>query len=245
MKIFPAIDLKGGRVVRLTQGDYGRVTQYAVEPEEAARSFVEAGAKYVHIVDLDGAKDGTTANLSTVARVLRDGCLFAEVGGGIRDRARIEAYLAAGASRVIWGTAAVNDRAFLEEAVKAYGARVAVGVDARDGRVATHGWLRTSDTPAVGFCATLRDAGVRTVIYTDISRDGRLAGANLEVYQALCTLEGLDIVASGGVSTLEDIAALRDLGLYGCILGKALYAGRLDLGAAIATARSAKEAGAC
>ena len=180
MKIFPAIDLKGGRVVRLTQGDYGRVTQYAVEPEEAARSFVEAGAKYVHIVDLDGAQDGTTANLSTVARVLRDGRLFAEVGGGIRDRARIEAYLTR-ASRVILGTAAVNDRAFLEEAVQAYGARVAVGVDARDGRVAVDGWQTVTALDGVEFCQRLRDMGVATVIYTDIARDGAMRGVNLEI----------------------------------------------------------------
>lgn len=229
MKIFPAIDLKGGRVVRLTQGDYGRVTQYAVEPEEAARSFVEAGAKYVHIVDLDGAKDGTTANLSTVARVLRDGRLFAEVGGGIRDRARIEAYLAAGASRVILGTAAVNDRAFLEEAVKAYGARVAVGVDARDGRVAVDGWQTVTALDGVEFCQRLRDMGVATVIYTDIARDGAMRGVNLEIYRTLLGIKGLEIVASGGVSTLEDVRALRDMGVPAAIVGKALYSGALNL----------------
>lgn len=229
MKIFPAIDLKGGRVVRLTQGDYGRVTQYAVEPEEAARSFVEAGAKDVHIVDLDGAKDGTTANLSTVARVLRDGRLFAEVGGGIRDRARIEAYLAAGASRVILGTAAVNDRAFLEEAVKAYGARVAVGVDARDGRVAVDGWQTVTALDGVEFCQRLRDMGVATVIYTDIARDGAMRGVNLEIYRTLLGIEGLEIVASGGVSTLEDVRALRDMGVPAAIVGKALYSGALNL----------------
>ena len=229
MKIFPAIDLKGGRVVRLTQGDYGRVTQYAVEPEEAARSFVEAGAKYVHIVDLDGAKDGTTANLSTVARVLRDGRLFAEVGGGIRDRARIEAYLAAGASRVILGTAAVNDRAFLEEAVKAYGARVAVGVDARDGRVAVDGWQTVTALDGVEFCQRLRDMGVATVIYTDIARDGAMRGVNLEIYRTLLGIKGLEIVASGGVSTLEDVRALREMGVPAAIVGKALYSGALNL----------------
>ena len=229
MKIFPAIDLKDGRVVRLTQGDYGRVTQYAVEPEEAARSFVEAGAKYVHIVDLDGAKDGTTANLSTVARVLRDGRLFAEVGGGIRDRARIEAYLAAGASRVILGTAAVNDRAFLEEAVKAYGARVAVGVDAREGRVAVDGWQTVTALDGVEFCQRLRDMGVATVIYTDIARDGAMRGVNLEIYRTLLGIKGLEIVASGGVSTLEDVRALRDMGVPAAIVGKALYSGALNL----------------
>ena len=229
MKIFPAIDLKGGRVVRLTQGDYGRVTQYAVEPEEAARSFVEAGAKYVHIVDLDGAKDGTTANLSTVARVLRDGRLFAEVGGGIRDRARIEAYLAAGASRVILGTAAVNDRAFLEEAVKAYGARVAVGVDAREGRVAVDGWQTVTALDGVEFCQRLRDMGVATVIYTDIARDGAMRGVNLEIYRTLLGIKGLEIVASGGVSTLEDVRALREMGVPAAIVGKALYSGALNL----------------
>ena len=229
MKIFPAIDLKGGRVVRLTQGDYGRVTQYAVEPEEAARSFVEAGAKYVHIVDLDGAKDGTTANLSTVACVLRDGRLFAEVGGGIRDRARIEAYLAAGASRVILGTAAVNDRAFLEEAVKAYGARVAVGVDAREGRVAVDGWQTVTALDGVEFCQRLRDMGVATVIYTDIARDGAMRGVNLEIYRTLLGIKGLEIVASGGVSTLEDVRALRDMGVPAAIVGKALYSGALNL----------------
>ena len=238
MKIFPAIDLKGGRVVRLTQGDYGRVTQYAVEPEEAARSFVEAGAKYVHIVDLDGAKDGTTANLSTVARVLRDGRLFAEVGGGIRDRARIEAYLAAGASRVILGTAAVNDRAFLEEAVKAYGARVAVGVDARDGRVAVDGWQTVTALDGVEFCQRLHDMGVATVIYTDIARDGAMRGANAALYgEIMAAYPEIKLIASGGVSGMEDIARLRALDLYGAIVGKAYYTGAIDLKKAVEAAK--------
>ncbi|HIU20049.1 MAG TPA: 1-(5-phosphoribosyl)-5-[(5-phosphoribosylamino)methylideneamino]imidazole-4-carboxamide isomerase [Candidatus Limiplasma stercoravium] len=244
MLILPAIDLRGGRVVRLTQGDYERMTVYGDDPASTARGFEAAGAAWLHMVDLDGAKDGNPQNRAVIAQVCGGG-LKVEVGGGMRSERDVQDTLALGVSRVILGTLALTDFALLKRLVARYGERIAVGVDARDGCVATHGWLRTSDTPAVGFCATLRDAGVRTVIYTDISRDGRLAGANLEVYQALCTLEGLDIVASGGVSTLEDIAALRDLGLYGCILGKALYAGRLDLGAAIAMARSAKEAGAC
>ena len=244
MLILPAIDLRGGRVVRLTQGDYERMTVYGDDPASTARGFEAAGAAWLHMVDLDGAKDGNPQNRAVIAQVCGGG-LKVEVGGGMRSERDVQDTLALGVSRVILGTLALTDFALLKRLVARYGERIAVGVGARDGREATHGWLRTSDTPAVGFCATLRDAGVRTVIYTDISRDGRLAGANLEVYQALCTLEGLDIVASGGVSTLEDIAALRDLGLYGCILGKALYAGRLDLGAASATARSAKEAGAC
>lgn len=229
MKIFPAIDLQGGRVVRLTQGDYGRVTRYDVEPEEAARSFVRAGAKYVHIVDLDGAKDGSVANLATIARVLRDGRLFAEVGGGIRDMARVEAYLAAGAERVILGTAAVNDEAFLAEAVKTHGARVAVGVDARDGRVAVNGWQTVTSLNSVEFCRRLRDMGVSTVIYTDISRDGAMRGVNLDIYRTLIAVDGLEIVASGGVSTLEDVRALRDMGVPAAIVGKALYSGALRL----------------
>ena len=236
MEIFPAIDLKGGRVVRLFQGDYDQVTQYDLAPEEAAGRFAAAGAKNLHVVDLDGAKDGALSNFDTVASILRSADLFVEIGGGIRDEARIARYLEAGAGRVILGTAAVNNFPFLTEMVQRYGDKIAVGVDARDGFVAVDGWLTVTALEGFDFCRRVRDIGVKTVIYTDIARDGAMQGANLAAYKKLTALEGLDIVASGGVSSLDEIAALRDMGLYGAILGKALYTGVLDLRAVLEAA---------
>ena len=237
MKIFPAIDLRGGRVVRLTRGDYGKTTEYAISPCEAAESFVQAGAGCIHIVDLDGAKDGTLSNYETIREVLSGGKLFAEVGGGIRDESRIASYLDAGAGRVILGTAAVNNFPFLVEMVKKYGEKIAVGVDARDGRVAVDGWLTVTELDSVEFCRRVRDIGVKTVIYTDISRDGAMRGTNLEIYGTLVKIEGLDIVASGGVSTMADITGLRNMGVPAAIVGKALYTGALQLADVLVEAR--------
>ncbi|MGN0964253.1 MAG: 1-(5-phosphoribosyl)-5-[(5-phosphoribosylamino)methylideneamino]imidazole-4-carboxamide isomerase [Dysosmobacter sp.] len=229
MQIFPAIDLSGGQVVRLYQGDYDRMTVYGQDPCAAARTFLEAGAKYLHLVDLDGARDGTTANFDSIAAIARQGGLYIEVGGGIRTEDRIRQYLDLGVGRCILGTIAVKDFAFTERMAQKYGDRIAVGVDARDGYVAVNGWKELSREWGVDFCRRLRDAGVRTVIYTDISRDGAERGTNLEVYRELAEISGLDITASGGVSSLEELRTLRDMGTRAAILGKALYTGRLDL----------------
>lgn len=229
MQIFPAIDLSGGQVVRLYQGDYDQMTVYGQDPCAAARTFLEAGAKYLHLVDLDGARDGTTANFDSIAAIARQGGLYIEVGGGIRTEDRIRQYLDLGVGRCILGTIAVKDFAFTECMAQKYGDRIAVGVDARDGYVAVNGWKELSRERGVDFCRRLRDAGVRTVIYTDISRDGAEQGTNLEVYRELADISGLDITASGGVSSLEELRALRDMGTRAAILGKALYTGRLDL----------------
>ena len=237
MQIFPAIDLSGGQVVRLYQGDYDQMTVYGQDPCAAARTFLEAGAKYLHLVDLDGARDGTTANFDSIAAIARQGGLYIEVGGGIRTEDRIRQYLDLGVGRCILGTIAVNDFAFTERMAQKYGGRIAVGVDARDGYVAVNGWKELSRERGVDFCRRLRDAGVRTVIYTDISRDGAEQGTNLEVYRELADISGLDITASGGVSSLEELRALRDMGTRAAILGKALYTGRLDLKTVLAEFR--------
>ena len=229
MQIFPAIDLSGGQVVRLYQGDYGRMTVYGQDLCAAARTFLEAGANYLHLVDLDGARDGTTANFGSIAAIARQGGLYIEVGGGIRTEDRIRQYLDLGVGRCILGTIAVKDFTFTERMAQKYGGRIAVGVDARDGYVAVNGWKELSRERGVDFCRRLRDAGVRTVIYTDISRDGAEQGTNLEVYRELADISGLDITASGGVSSPEELRALRDMGTRAAILGKALYTGRLDL----------------
>ena len=239
MQIFPAIDLSGGQVVRLYQGDYDQMTVYGQDPCAAARTFLEAGAKYLHLVDLDGARDGTTANFGSIAAIARQGGLYIEVGGGIRTEDRIRQYLDLGVGRCILGTIAVKDFTFTERMAQKYGGRIAVGVDARDGYVAVNGWKELSRERGVDFCRRLRDAGVRTVIYTDISRDGAEQGTNLDVYRELADISGLDITASGGVSSLEELRALRDMGTRAAILGKALYTGRLDLKTVI------EEVGAC
>lgn len=238
MQIFPAIDLRGGQVVRLYQGDYDRETVYAQDPCAVARDFLAAGAGYLHVVDLDGARDGTLANFDAVAAIAKQGGLYIEVGGGIRDEDRIRRYLDLGVGRCILGTIAVKDFAFTERMAK-YGDRIAVGVDARDGYVAVSGWKELSAERGVDFCRRLRDAGVKTVIYTDISRDGAEQGTNLDLYQQLAEIQGLDITASGGVSSIEELKELQRIGTRAAILGKALYTGRLDLKTVIA------EVGAC
>ena len=200
MQIFPAIDLRGGQVVRLYQGDYDQETVYAADPCAVARDFLAAGARYLHVVDLDGARDGTLANFETIAALV---CIL--------------------------GTIAVKDFAFTERMAQKYGARIAVGVDARDGFVAVSGWKELSEERGVDFCRRLRDAGVKTVIYTDISRDGAEQGTNLDLYRELAGIEGLDITASGGVSSIEELRELQTIGTKAAILGKALYTGRLDL----------------
>lgn len=229
MQIFPAIDLSGGQVVRLYQGDYDRMTVYGQDPCATARDFLAAGARHLHVVDLDGAKDGTLANQESIAAIARQGGLFIEVGGGIRTEDRIRQYLDLGVSRCILGTVAVKDFAFTARMAEKYGSQIAVGVDARDGFVAVNGWKELSAERGVDFCRRLHEAGVQTVIYTDISRDGAEQGTNLAVYRQLSQISGLEITASGGVSSLEELRELEAIGVRAAILGKALYTGRLDL----------------
>lgn len=239
MKLFPAIDLRDGKAVRLFQGDYDRMTVYDSNPVAVARSFREKGAENLHVVDLDGAKDGQLVNFKTIRNIIKEAGMFVEVGGGIRDESRIAQYLELGVGRVILGTAAVMDFPFLVSMVEKYGDQIAVGVDAKDGLVAINGWKVVTDIPSLDFCRRLRDVGVKTVIYTDIAKDGGLQGTNMEVYWDLAEIAGLSIVASGGISFLHEIRELAKT-VDGAILGKALYTGDLDLAEAI---RAASEGG--
>ncbi len=229
MQIFPATDILGGKVVRLTKGDYNQVKIYADSPAEMALEFMKDGATNLHMVDLDGAKDGAPVNFDAIKEAAKIKDLFIEVGGGIRDMKRIEDYINLGVKRVILGTAAIRNYPFVEEAVKEFGNAVAVGVDAKDGFVAVSGWQETTSVKSVEFCKKLRDTGVATVIYTDISKDGMLSGTNLEIYKELSEIKGLDIVASGGITFAHEIETLRDMNIYGAIVGKAVYEGKLSL----------------
>jgi phosphoribosylformimino-5-aminoimidazole carboxamide ribotide isomerase len=233
MQLFPSIDLRGGQVVRLTQGDFDRMDVYSDHPADIAREFREAGAQNLHVVDLDGAKTGEMVNLPAIREILAAGNPFIEVGGGIRDEARICRYLELGVARVILGTVAVDDFDFTAAMIKKYGDKIAVGVDAKDGNVAVRGWLNKTDVDALEFCQRLCDAGISTIIYTDISKDGAMAGTNLELYQILQNKLSCDITASGGISSLEELKILRDMGLYAAILGKSLYTGAIDLKEAV------------
>lgn len=229
MKIYPAIDIKGGQVVRLRQGDYAQVDTYATNPVDIALDFEKKGATHLHVVDLDGAKDDTLANYHVICDIRANTSLFIEVGGGIRDEERIAKYIDAGINRVILGTIALENPAFVAEMVQHYGEKIAVGVDAKNGKVAIKGWLEIADQDAFAFCQTMQSCGVATIIYTDISKDGMMEGSNLSAYQTLCEQIGCDIIASGGVSTLAEIEILRSLGVAGVIVGKALYEGNLSL----------------
>lgn len=237
MILFPAIDLYDGKAVRLFKGDYAQMTVYSHNPTQIARDFEAKGAKYVHLVDLEGAKDGTTPNLDIVKQIAGETSLFTEIGGGIRNMETVRAYLENGVDRVILGTAAVNDEAFLKEAIAAYGERIAVGVDVKDGFVAIKGWTENSQYSCFDFCRKMVDLGVKYLICTDISKDGAMQGTNRELYRQLSEKFAVNITASGGVSTLEDIRALRQMGLYGAIIGKAYYNGAIDLVAALEAAK--------
>ena len=237
MLILPAIDLYEGRAVRLLRGDYEKMTVYSDDPVAVARDFLAAGATEIHVVDLEGARDGTTPNLAVVRAIAAIPGLTVEVGGGIRTMDTVRAYLEAGVSRVILGTAAVTDEAFLRAALAEFPEAVAVGVDIRDGRVAIRGWREISELDAMDFCRRLDGMGVRTLISTDISRDGAMRGANHELYRELAKTLSLRIIASGGVSSLEDVRALSALGIYGAIVGRAYYTGALSLPEAIEVAR--------
>ena len=237
MKIFPAIDLYSGKAVRLFKGDYSKMTVYSENPLEVARDFEQKGAEFIHLVDLEGAKDGTTPNFETVKSIAENTRLFTEIGGGIRSMETVEKYLGAGVDRVILGTAAVENQDFLKAAVNKYGEKIAVGVDIKDGFVAVKGWTEASSYSCFDFFEKMRETGVKTLICTDISKDGAMQGTNRELYRELAEKFDIDIVASGGVSTLDDIKALKKLGLYGAIIGKAYYIGAIDLKEALEAAK--------
>lgn len=236
MKIFPAIDLYEGKAVRLLKGDYQNMTVYSENPIEIARDFENKGAKFIHLVDLEGAKDGTTPNLNIVKQIANETKLFVEIGGGIRSIETVKTYLENGVDRVILGTAAVNDEEFLKTAVTEYGDKIAVGVDIKDGFVAIKGWTEKSQYSCNDFCKKMQDIGVKYIICTDISKDGAMQGTNRELYKELSERFSVNITASGGVSSIEDIKALRKLDLYGAIIGKAYYIGAIDLKEALEAA---------
>lgn len=238
MKIFPAIDLRNGSVVRLTQGDYNAMDVFFDDPVPVVQKFKQYGAEHLHIVDLDGAKDGTLANFDTIQRIAENTNLFLQVGGGIRNVERVEQYLSIGVSRVILGTAALEDPVFLNDMVSRYGDKIAVGVDAKDGYVAVRGWKEVSQTDSVMFCKLLNEMGVKTIIYTDISKDGKMEGTNLAIYEQLQRDVRCNIIASGGISSLEEIQVLKKQGIYGAIVGKAIYLGGLSLADCIEMARA-------
>ena len=237
MLIFPAIDLYGGKAVRLYKGRYEEMTVYADDPPAVAADFISQGAQAVHIVDLEGAKDGTTPNFETVCAVKEVSGLFCEIGGGVRNMETVDRYLSAGIDRVILGTAAVADEPFLLSAVAKYGEKIAVGADLKDGFVAVRGWLETTSVSADAFFSRMQAIGVKTVICTDVSRDGAMRGANRELYKELSRKYNVGITASGGVSSMEDVKALAALGLYGVIIGKAYYTGAIDLREAVNAAQ--------
>lgn len=229
MKIFPAIDLRDGKVVRLTQGDYNTTKQYSDDPVSIAEKFYNDGARYLHMVDLDGAKDGTTPNFESVSNVAKQCDMFVEIGGGIRDEKRIKSYLDAGVDRVILGTIAVENTDFLEQMVKKYGSKIAVGIDAKNGKIATKGWQEVTQIDSVDFCKKLEAMGVDTIIYTDIEKDGQLQGTNLDIYRKLSQINNVNIVASGGIVKPAELIELKQMGIDGAIVGKAIYEGVLDL----------------
>lgn len=237
MLIFPAIDLYGGNAVRLLKGDYGTVTVYSHAPVEVAKDFAAKGASCIHIVDLEGAKSGLTPNFETICAIKQQSGLFCEVGGGIRSMETVEKYISAGIDRVILGTAAIRDEDFVRQAVDRFGEKIAVGIDIRNGRVAVKGWTEDSGIDAFEFCEKMQKIGVKTVICTDISKDGAMKGTNRELYRELSGRFDIQITASGGVSSMEDIRALRALDLYGAIIGKAYYVGAIDLSEAIEAAK--------
>ena len=237
MLIFPAIDLYGGKAVRLYKGDYEQMTIYSDQPLSVARDFEKKGAKWVHLVDLEGAKNGTTPNINVVSAIAKETSLKCEIGGGIRNMETVEKYFSAGVDRVILGTAAVTDEGFLKAAVAKFGEKIAVGVDIKDSKVAIKGWIEKSDVDAFDFCEKMQKIGVRTIICTDISKDGAMKGANHALYCEMSQRFDMQLVASGGVSSIEDVKKLADLDIYGAIIGKAYYTGAIELGAAIELAK--------
>ncbi len=237
MKVFPAIDLYGGKAVRLFKGNYAQMTVYNDDPVAVAKDFQSQGATHIHVVDLEGAEKGTPVHLPIVERIAKETGLFLEIGGGIRSMERVDGYLKAGASRVILGTAAVTDENFLRQALDKYGEKIAVGADIADGKIAIRGWKEKSEYDVDTFFAKMQFMGVKTVVCTDISKDGAMRGTNLELYKCLHDEYTIDLVASGGVSSLADIQALKAMGVYGAIVGKAYYVGAIQLREAIEVAQ--------
>lgn len=237
MRIFPAIDLYGGKAVRLYKGDYAQMTVYNDNPVEVAKDFVRLGAEYIHVVDLEGAKIGKPAHLEVVKQIAESTGLFIEIGGGIRNMDTVDQYLSVGASRVILGTAAVTDEEFLRTALAKHGEKIAVGADIADGKIAIRGWVEKSEYTVDEFFGKMQALGVRTIICTDISKDGAMKGANVALYKELGEKYSIDLVASGGVSTMQDVVALAQNGTYGAIIGKAYYIGAIDLQEAIEVAK--------
>jgi len=237
MKLFPAIDLYEKKAVRLLHGDYKQLTVYSNDPLSVARDFEKCGAECAHLVDLEGARDGTTPNLDIVKSIAENTALFTEIGGGIRNMETVKKYFDCGVDRVILGTAAVTDPDFLCCAVDAYGEKIAVGADVKDGYIAIKGWLETAPYTLTEFFDKLQSIGVKTVICTDISKDGAMRGTNLALYSELGKKYSLDITASGGVSSMDDIIALKNMGIYGAIIGKAYYTGAIDLKEALEAAK--------
>ncbi len=235
MQIYPAIDLLSGKAVRLLRGDYEKVTVYSENPSELAQSFKALGASQLHLVDLDGAKSGSLENFSLITEIAEKSSLFVQVGGGIRDMQAVDRYLSLGVDRVILGTAAVTDPEFLQLALSKYGDKIAVGMDIKDGFVATHGWTKTSGEAYFDFCERLQDLGLKTLICTDISKDGAMEGTNVELYRELSQRFSMDIIASGGVTEMEDLRLLSETGVSGAILGKSLYTGSISLKKAVDT----------
>lgn len=236
MVILPAIDLRDGKVVRLLKGDYNKMTVYGDDPLAVAMSFKNSGAKWIHTVDLDGAKDGDTPNFQIISEIAAKSGLKVEVGGGIRSIPTVDKYIAAGVSRVIIGTAAVTNSDFVADAVAKYGDKIAVGIDVLEGHVAIHGWTETTSETLLEFCAKMENIGITTVICTDISKDGAMQGANHDMYRALSEATDMNIIASGGVSSLDDVQILVETGVWGAILGKAIYTGAVSVEAALAAA---------
>lgn len=237
MLIYPAIDLYNKKAVRLFKGDYTQMTIYNDNPLDVAKDFEKCGATRIHLVDLEGAKIGTTPNFEVVKNIKENTSLFCEIGGGIRDMETIDKYLEAGIDRVILGTAAVTSEGFVEEAVNKYGKKIAIGVDIKDGFVAIKGWTEKSDLDAFDFCEKMQNIGVKTIICTDISKDGAMQGTNHELYKRLSEKFNIDIIASGGVSSIEDISKLKKLDIHGAIIGKAYYTGAIKLEEAIEVAK--------
>lgn len=237
MIIFPAIDLYDKKAVRLYRGNYDEMTVYSTNPPEIAADFEAAGASHMHIVDLEGARDGGTPNLEVVKAIKKSTSLFCEIGGGIRSMEVVDAYISAGIDRVILGTAAVENEDFLKDAVSKYGDKIAVGADIKDGYVAIKGWVEKSEYECFDFCKKMQEIGVKTLICTDISKDGAMMGTNHELYKTLSEKFDMQIVASGGVSSVEDVKKLAALNLYGAIIGKAYYTGAISLKEAIEVAK--------
>ena len=237
MKIFPAIDLYNQKAVRLYKGDYAQMTVYSEDPVSVAVDFEKKGATYIHVVDLEGAKDGMPAHLNIIEGIASRTNLFIEAGGGVRSMEAVEAYLSKGASRVILGTSAVTDEAFLKAALQKYGDKIAVGADIADGKIAIKGWKEKSEYSAHTFLQKMQDLGVKTIICTDISKDGAMRGTNRELYKEIGEKYEMQVVASGGVSNIEDVKALAAMGTYGAIIGKAYYIGAIDLAEAIEVAK--------